>query len=141
MATSFIRKTDQWISKILSYPGIDKDTLTQEKLYWISSVAVTTMIFCLTISYHIIFPQLRIIIYYGLFLTAVYLQGVIFPPFIHGQKVKWQLINQLIVSIATFLCILKLGGIPYSGGLVFIGLALVLFTLNFRVKKHSIIIF
>jgi len=141
MATPFIRKADQWISKILSYPGIDKDTLAQEKLYWISSVAVTTMIFCLTISYHIIFPQLRIIIYYGLFLTAVYLQGVIFPPFIHGQKVKWQLINQLIVSIATFLCILKLGGIPYSGGLVFIGLALVLFTLNFRVKRHSIIIF
>jgi len=141
MATPYISKAGQWISKILSYPGIDKDTLAQEKLYWISSVAVTTMIFCLTISYHIIFPQLRIIIYYGLFLTAVYLQGVIFPPFIHGQKVKWQLINQLIVSIATFLCILKLGGIPYSGGLVFIGLALVLFTLNFRVKRHSIIIF
>lgn len=141
MATPYISKAGQWITKILSYPGIDKDTLAQEKLYWISSVAVTTMIFCLTISYHIIFPQLRIIIYYGLFLTAVYLQGVIFPPFIHGQKVKWQLINQLIVSIATFLCILKLGGIPYSGGLVFIGLALVLFTLNFKVKSHSIIIF
>ena len=141
MASPFLIKADKWITKILSYPGIDKDTLAQERLYWISSVAVTTMIFCLTISYHIIFPQLRIIIYYGFFLTAVYLQGVIFPPFIHGSKVRWQLINQLIVSIATFLCILKLGGIPYSGGLVYIGLALVLFTLNFKVKSHSIIIF
>jgi signal transduction histidine kinase/DNA-binding response OmpR family regulator len=141
MTSPSLHKADQWITKILSYPGIDKDSLAQEKMYWISSIAVTTMILCLTISYHIIFPQLKIIIYYGLFLAAVYLQGVIFPPFIHGSKVRWQLVNQIIVSLATFFCMLKLGGIPYSGGLVFIGLGLVLFTLNFKVKRHSIIIY
>ncbi len=94
MESPFLKKADKWITKILSYPGIDKNTLAQEKMYWISSVAVTTMIFCLTIVCHIVFPQLRIIIYYGLFLTATYLQGVIFPPFIHRAKVTWQLTRQ-----------------------------------------------
>ncbi len=134
-------KVDQWITKILSRPGIDEGALAQRKIYWIASVAVTSMVLCLTIAYHIIFPQLRILIYYGLFLTAVFLQGVIYPLIFHHTGVWRLFIDQSLVAIATFICILKVGGIPYSGGLIFVGLALVFFSLNFRKKRHSISIF
>jgi signal transduction histidine kinase/DNA-binding response OmpR family regulator len=139
--SGFLNKMDKWLTRSLSYPGINKDSLAQEKLYWIASVAVTTMILCLTIVYHIVFPQLRIIIYYGLFLTAIYIQGVILPLIIHSVGVRWQFINSVLVEVATLICILKLGGIPNSGGLIFVGLAIVFFTLNFREKSHSLWIF
>ena len=138
---SLVFKTDQWLTRILNYPGIDKNTLIQKKIYWISSLSVTIMIFLLTVIYHLIFPDLRIIIYYGLFLTAIYAQGVIIPPFVRNFSIRYQFINSILVSIATFICILKLGGIPNSGGLIFVGLAMVFFTLNFKKRAHSIGIF
>ena len=134
-------KADQWISKILTSPGIDKDRLAQKKIYWIASVAVSSMIFCLTITYHFVFPQLRILIYYGFFLTAVFLQGVIYPIIFNRTGVWLLFIDQTLVAIATFFAILKLGGIPYSGGLILVGLAMIFFSLNFRKKRHSLLIY
>ena len=90
MKAPFLDKADQWLTKRLNNPGTDVDSLTQKKIYWISSVAVTTMISLLVVVYHVIFPDLRIIIYYGLFLAAVYSQGIIFPLFGVKVGVKWQ---------------------------------------------------
>lgn len=141
MPPSFLVKTDQWLTRRFSCHGADKNIIAQQKMYWVSSIAVTLMIFVLTVVYHIVFPELKIIIYYGLFLTVVYLQGVIVPLVLRRQPVLWQLIDQIAVALVTFYTILKLGGIPYSGGLVLVGLALVFFTLNYREKRHSIIIY
>ena len=47
----------------------------------------------------------------------------------------------MLVAIATFIAILLLGGIPYSGGLIFVGLALVFFSLNFWRKTATIAIY
>ena len=141
MPPPFLTRTDDWLTRRLSYPGADKHVIAQQKMYWISSVAVTSMILLLTILYHIFFPELRIIIYYGLFLSLVYMQGVIAPLLIRRVSVTWQIINQTIVALVTFYTILKLGGIPYSGGLVLVGLALVFFTLNYKEKRHSVFIY
>jgi len=115
------------------------------KIYWIASVAVTLMIAMLTLTYHLIFPQLRIIIYYGLILTVIFSQGVIYPIIFPRRYWKinttFMLIDQSLVSIITFICILKLGGIPYSGGLAIVGLAMVFFSLNLKKKAHSLGIF
>jgi signal transduction histidine kinase/CheY-like chemotaxis protein len=141
MPPPFLVKTDQWLTRRFSYHGADKNIIAQQKMYWVSSVAVTLMLLALTVVYHILFPDLKIIIYYGLFLTVVYMQGIIFPLVLRRQTVLWQLINQIAVALVTFYTILKLGGIPYSGGLVLVGLALVFFTLNYREKRHSVIIY
>lgn len=135
------RRADKWVSGILSFPGIDDNTLAQKKIYWLASLAVTLMIFCLTLAYHLIFPQLRILIYYGIFLTLIFLQGVIVPIFLQSMGVWWQFINQLLVALATLFSILKLGGIPTSGGLIFVGLAMVFFSLNFKKRIASFCIF
>ncbi|MCU0376916.1 MAG: ATP-binding protein [Bacteroidales bacterium] len=141
MSSSLTLKADQWITKILARPGMDDDTITQKKINWISSIAVTSMIFCVTMVYHILFPQLKILIYYGFILTAIYLQGVIIPLFSYQIGVWHAFIDQSAVVIITFICILLLGGIPTSGGLIFVGLAQVFFSLNFREKRATIWIF
>jgi len=141
MATPFLLKADSWISRILYHPSLDKDSLAQKKINWISSIAVTVMIFCITIAYHLIFPQLRLLIYYGLILTLIYLQGVIYPLFMKQIGVWHGFIDQSAVVVITFVFILLLGGIPHSGGLIFVGLAQVLFSLNFRERRATIWIF
>jgi signal transduction histidine kinase/DNA-binding response OmpR family regulator len=141
MSFPLIHKVDQWITRILARPGMDEDTLTQKKINWIASVSVTTMIFFLTLAYHIIFPQLRILIYYGFFLTIVFLQGVIYPLIFSRIGIWLLLVDQTLVAIATFIAILMLGGIPYSGGLVVVGLALIFFSFNFRRKGQSVWIY
>ena len=141
MAAPLISKADRRITKMLSYPGIDKDVLAQKKINWLASVAVTSMTFIITVTYHILFPQLRILIWYGLFLTLVFSQGVIYP-IIFRQTSRWLLfIDQTLVALATFAAILLLGGIPWSGGLVMVGFALIFFSLNFKRKGHSIAIY
>ena len=141
MSFLLTHKADQWIIKILARPGMDEDTLTQKKINWISSIAVTSMIFCVTMVYHIVFPQLKLLIYYGLILTAIYLQGVIKPLFTYQMGVWRVFIDQSAVVIITFIFILLLGGIPNSGGLIFVGLAQVFFSLNFREKRATLWIF
>jgi signal transduction histidine kinase/CheY-like chemotaxis protein len=141
MSFPLIHKADQWIIKILARPGMDEDTLTQKKINWISSIAVTSMIFCVTMVYHIVFPELKLLIYYGFILTAIYLQGVIMPLFTYQMGVWRVFIDQSAVVIITFIFILLLGGIPNSGGLIFVGLAQVFFSLNFREKRATLWIF
>ncbi len=136
-----LKKIDQWISTALGYPGIDENSLAQKKIYWIASLSVTLMILCLTLVYHLIFPQLRILIYYGLFLALVFMQGIILPLVIRSVAVWHRFADQFLVAIATFIAILKMGGIPYSGGLIFVGLALVFFSLNFWNRSATIAIY
>lgn len=141
MASPLLEKADRWISRILYHPSLDKDSLAQKKIYWLASVAVTSMIFLLTLVYHIVFPQLRILIIYGFFVTVVFLQGVIYPLIFRRTGLLLLAINQTIVAMATFFAIIKLGGIPHSGGLVLVGLALIFFSLNFRKRRHSLWIY
>lgn len=141
MATPFLLKADDWISRILYHPSLDKDSLAQKKIYWIASVAVTIMIFLLTLAYHLIFPQLKILIIYGFFLSLVFLQGVMYPLIFRKTGLRLLVVNQTIVALATFVAILLLGGIPYSGGLVVVGLAMIFFSLNFRRRRHSLWIY
>lgn len=136
-----LQKADKWVTRKLSYPGIDRNSLTQKKIYWTASLAVTLMIFLLTLIYHILFPGLKIIILYGFFLSLVFSQGVIFPLFLRRVGAWWMFVNQTVVALATLVSMLLLGGIPHSGGLVFVGLALVFFSLNFRERRHTILIF
>jgi len=137
------KRIDNWIVERLKHPGIDEKQLIQKKIYFQASVAVTSMIGLLTLTYHLIFPDLRILIWYGTFLVLVFSQGIVVPLFfkIRTMSVLWRLIDQTLVAVATFVAVLLMGGIPYSGGLILVGLGLVFFSLNISHKSGTISIF
>lgn len=139
----FVRKADHWLTERLSYPGIDSKQLVQRKIYWSASLAVTLMIGVLTLTYHLIFPDLRILIYYGSFLVLTFSQGVFVPLLFRKITVGiwYTFVNQTLVAIATLVAVLKMGGIPHSGGLILVGLAMVFFSLNYKKKIATILIF
>jgi len=49
--------------------------------------------------------------------------------------------NQILIIFSSFICILKLGGINHSGGLIFVGFFVVLFSLDFHHTRNSIWLF
>ena len=141
MLYRYLKKADNGLRSKLNHPELSKDELSQKKIYWYASLSVTLMIFLLTLTFHMLFPKLKILIYYGFALSVIFSQGIILPFFIKKVTSWHRFIDQLLVAIVTFIAILKLGGIPYSGGLIFVGLALVFFSLNYFKKKATIAIY
>ena len=136
MTSIILHKADKWVEKILAYPGINKDDLIQKKGYWLASVACLLVIVALVIGFWIYHPEFKILLSYGLFQIFMYLVFLIANIVIPGNLRKMMFYNQALVIIVTFLFVLKLGGIMHSGGLIFIGFFVVLFTLDIQGRKN-----
>ena len=134
-------KANKWVKKIIEYPGINKEELTLRKDYWLGSLACLLIIIPLTLTFWIIHPEFKILLTYGVFMTIMFLIYPIASLIIHRNLEGLMFFNQMIITIGTFIFILKLGGIPHSGGLVFIGFFVVLYSLDFRKISHSIWLF
>ncbi len=139
--TSIILIANKWVSRIISYPGIDDKELMLRKDYWISSLACFIVILSITLIVRILHPDLKILLSYGLFLILIFLEFII-AGIVIRRNLEWLMfLNQGLMIIMTFFCILKLGGIVSSGGLVFVGLFVVLFSLDFNKKSKSVALF
>ncbi|MEN8138666.1 MAG: ATP-binding protein [Bacteroidota bacterium] len=136
-----LKKIDKRIEKIISYPGIGKNNLILRKNYWIASLAFFIVIVVLTFVFWLIYPEFKILLSYGLFLSVIFLEYLIAAFFVRENLKKIQVINQVLITVGTFLFILKLGGIPHSGGLIFVGFFVVLFSLDFKIIKYSVLLF
>ena len=136
-----LHKLNKWVEKIISYPGIDKEELALRKDYWVGAVACLLIIFSLTLGFWITHPEFKILLSYGLFMTFIFLLYPIAGLIIHRNLEGMMFVNQTLMIIGTFICVLKLGGISHSGGLILIGFFVVLYSLDFRKKKKSIFLF
>jgi signal transduction histidine kinase/DNA-binding response OmpR family regulator len=133
--------SDKWVDRILKYQGIDKNELAQRKSYWISTLMCLIATVCITLIVWITDPNFKVLIGYGLALNSIFLDFVIAGILIPRKLYNLRFINQCAIIIITFLCILKLGGILYSGGFAIIGFFVVLFSLDFKRYRHSFALF
>ena len=132
-----LQQLDKQVEKIIGYPTISKEDLILRKDYWLASVACFTVIISLTLFFWILHPEFKILLTYGFFLTFIFLTYIVAGFIIH-QNLKWLMFtNQILIIISTFICILKLGGITHSGGLIFVGFFVVLFSLDFHNTRNS----
>ncbi len=136
-----LNKLNKWVEKIISYPGIDKEELALRKDYWVGAIACLLIIFSLTLGFWITHPEFKILLSYGLFMTFIFLLYPIAGVIIHRNLEGMMFVNQTLMIIGTFICVLKLGGIAHSGGLILMGFFISLYSLDFRKKKKSIFLF
>jgi signal transduction histidine kinase/DNA-binding response OmpR family regulator len=128
---------DKQVGKIIGYPGISKEDMILRKDYWLASVAFFIAIISLTLFFWFTHPEFKILLTYGFFLTFLFLTYIV-AGFIIPYNLKWLMFtNQVLIIISTFICILKLGGITHSGGLIFVGFFVVLFSLDFHNTRNS----
>ncbi len=108
----------------------------QKKRYWLASVACLVVIVALVIGFWIYHPEFKILLLYGVFQIFNYLIFLIANIVIPSNLSKMMFYNQVIFIIETFIFVLILGGIMHSGGLIFIGFFVVLFTLDIQSRKN-----
>ena len=131
------QKAESWIDKRLSLPGISDHELALRKAYWMASLVCAIVIIVLTVSFKLINRDLKILFVYGSIMGLLFLEWVVELLIFHYNIEKRMFINQVIISLMTFVAILMLGGIPSSGGLIFVGFFVVLFSLDFKKRIYS----
>lgn len=136
-----IHKAGNRIDKLLAYPGISKEDFIQRKRYWLATVACFVVIAALVAGFWIFHPEFKILLSYGLFLAVFYLEFIIANLMIRRDLRKLMFFNEIVQILATFVCVLMLGGIMHSGGLIFIGFFTVLFSLDIQGRKNLLWLF
>lgn len=124
---------DQWISQKLALPSDTKETIDNKRAFFYTNLIVPLVVLVLTIMTYI--WNLPILTSYGvgLFSFGIFILGAIL---ILKRIAYWFFIaNQIVVILLTALTIIRLGGIPYSGGLIFAQLAAIVYSLNLPSKR------
>lgn len=130
MRFSLFKKIDNYLIDILQNRIQDASTLMMRKTFILGSAVVVFFVTCLTLV--CLFLDLRILFFYGFFLLTLYSAAVIIFIMAKRNPEWFGIIAQTLLIISSFVCILFLGGIVHSAGIVFVGLAAVIFSVVFQ---------
>ncbi len=96
----------------------------------LGSVVVVVFVGCLTLIMY--FLQLQVLVIYGLFLLILYSANALVFGLMKRNMEWFGIMAQALLILSSFICILFLGGIATSIGIVFVGLAAVVFSVVFQ---------
>ena len=136
--SKFFQSIDDRAERMLAFPGINNKELLMRKNYWYATIVCGLATVLLTIFVLILTTVPKVLVVYGiLVISGQFLTASIF--LVKPHKIMWLMIIHLYwVMFVTFVFIVRLGGIPYSGGLVFIGFGLAFFTLPMQSARYTI---
>jgi signal transduction histidine kinase/DNA-binding response OmpR family regulator len=141
MTKNPLAKLGAGLDRLLYYPGCDQKTLFGHKSVWMSTAYAFVHSFILTLFFLVFTPQLTILIQYGYSLVVMFTITLtlflVFPRqfMIIGPLQGWTF------NLITFFYIIKLGGIPTSGGLIFVGITTALATIPLQIVWYSVMMF
>jgi signal transduction histidine kinase len=129
---------DNRIDPILSFPGISNKELQLRKNYWYGTIVCGMATLLLSLFVLMLTTVPKVLVVYGiLVISGQLLTASVF--LLKPHNIIWVMIIHLYwVMLVTFVFIVRLGGIPYSGGLVFIGFGLAFFALPMHSVWRSI---
>lgn len=118
---------DDWIGRLVSLPNDTTEHANQKKAYLIGISALMLMVVFMTLMTWQM--NLSILTGYGIALLVFFvLQILLFVKLRRG--LKWFiLVSNTYNILLSFLIMLQLGGITHSGGLIFVGLTCVVYSM------------
>ena len=127
MLHPLIQNLDAWVGRMVGLENDGPELTDQKKAYLIGISALMGMVVFMTLLTWQL--KLSILTGYGLALLVFFvLQIFLFVKLRRG--LKWFiLVSNTYNILLSFLVMLKLGGIPHSGGLIFVGLACVVYSM------------
>ncbi len=141
MQKDFLQNLNFWLDKRLSYPGCTQKELYGHKSVWGSALFAFSHSLLLTLGLLVIAPQLTLFIHYGFALLALFTLTLnlflIFPKYFMVVG----FFQGFSFNLITFYIILRLGGIPTSGGLIFVGISIALATVPLQKAWYSKMMF
>jgi signal transduction histidine kinase/AraC-like DNA-binding protein len=126
-------RLDHLVERLVNKAGDTEEQLRSNKAFLISALGIVLLVIVLTIYTWV--SELPVLTTYGLGLIVFYAFSI--TTFLSIKKgYQWFFFaNQLFIILFTFFTILRLGGIPYSGGLIFVGLGVVVFSMSLPHKN------
>ena len=129
---------DEWIGRVLYRSDMTAAELMQKKVSWIWTVSVGIGVLVMTTLS--LFLQVWVLVWYGAILLVYY---AIYIPILarlrHFEHLHLYFL--ILVILTTFVAILKAGGLTYSLGLEFAGLACAMSSVLMRNARRIVIVF
>jgi signal transduction histidine kinase/AraC-like DNA-binding protein/ActR/RegA family two-component response regulator len=127
MLGHIITTVDGWASRWVSLPGDKEESFYQKKTYLLGLFALLSMVVFLTLATW--WLELATLTRYGAALLVFFVvQIFLFVRLRRG--LKWFIfVSNTFNILLSFFVILALGGITYSAGLIFVGMACVVYTM------------
>ncbi|MEN8230941.1 MAG: ATP-binding protein [Bacteroidota bacterium] len=118
-----------FLDGLFTYKGISKSTLQYKKTYWLIIAVVTFYVACMCIPAKLLGANSLLI--YGIILLAMWIPFLVLFPVL-PYPLKWIVhFSQHMAILITFFIIIRLGGIPHCGGIIFGSLNSVIFSVLF----------
>jgi len=132
MNASAMHQKNQWIDKMLIYPGMEKDGFLQK----VTVLGIQAYVLAMTIfAWMLEIPSL---LTYGVSLIVIGILTTIIYKLTKRKNMDWLVFAGMVVSmLITFYFMVNLGGIVHSAGLIMAGPVLCILSLVFRKKNWT----
>jgi signal transduction histidine kinase/DNA-binding response OmpR family regulator len=140
MGKNILHMLDLWLEKRIFYPGYSNKQIYVHKSAWKNTAFAFIHTFVITVGLLIFAPQATLFIHYGY--TMLILFTVILSLFLVFPRlfISIGFVTSIGQHLVTFYYIFLLGGIPTSGGLIFVGIANVIASVTRQKTWYSIIL-
>lgn len=141
MRKDFLYELNLWLDKRLSYPGCTHKALLGHQSVWKNTITSFSSTLLITTGLLVFAPQLTLFIYYGYVLLILF--SITLNLFLLFPR-RFMVVGfsqGLTLNLITFYFILRLGGIPTSGGLIFVGLSVAMATVPLQMAWYSVMMF
>ena len=141
MPNNIMHKLDLWLEKRISYTGYSEKKVYAHRSIWKNNLF--SFIHCLgaLIAFLIFVPQATLIIHYLYAMLVIFTSNLVIFLVLPRLFIPVGFSTSLAMHLVTFYYILRLGGIPTSGGLILVGIVNVLASVTRQKTWYSIILF
>jgi len=129
MQSKLLHKGNLWLEKRLSYPGCTKKQLKGNITVFENHIFLTMYSLSIGISLMVFAPQATIYIKYAFAFSSLYAFSLAMQLILPRRHLFIHTFISSTMHLLTFYFIIRLGGIPTSGGLIFSGISNVLATI------------
>ncbi len=139
MQYSFLKKFNDWLTRIVSVPGDSPETLVQKKIWWLFVTAGFFLLWGLYFYFKDHFgPEFKILNL--IFIGGTFVFLVTFH--LHKKGIEWYaFFTQIFIVLISTAKVYALGGLLNAGAPIFIGLIGPIYALILPNKKRAIFVF
>ena len=141
MSKNILHRLDLWLEKKISYPGYSQKQIYVHKSVWKNNAFAFIYTLGGLAAFLIFIPQFTLAIHYIYAMLVIFTLNLVLFLVFPRLFMPVGFSTSVAMHLVTFYYILRLGGIPTSGGLIFVGIANILASLTRQKAWYSLTLF
>ena len=141
MSRNILHRLDLWLEKKISYPGYSENQIYVHKSAWKNTAFATFQGLSFLIVFLGFLPEVTLVIHYLYAILVIFIAILILFLVFPRRFIPIGFVTSVMQQLVTFYFIIRLGGIPTSAGLIFVGLNNVLSSVSRHKTWYSVSLF